>query len=119
MAGRPDHPGEVLLRQLGAGLRAGAAPAPAFSFGPGLVRQRLIGYRCPAYVKGMNVPGYHLYFLAADGKRGGHVLDFTLEKGVVKTEQYAAFALQLPASGDFLEVDLTTDKAEELQKVEK
>jgi acetolactate decarboxylase len=83
------------------------------------VKGTVIGYRCPAYVKGVNVPGYHLHFLSADRKRGGHVLDFTLEKGVVKTKQYGAFALQLPTSGDFLEVDLTTDKAEDLQKVEK
>jgi acetolactate decarboxylase len=85
----------------------------------GQVAGTLIGYRCPAYVKGVNVPGYHLHFLAADGKRGGHVLDFTLAKGVVKTEQYGAFMLRLPTNGDFLELDLTPDKAEDLQKVEK
>ncbi len=88
-----------------------------FTYGP--MKGTIIGYRCPVYVKGVNVPGYHLHFLSDDGKRGGHVLDFTLEKGVVKTEQYGAFALRLPTSGDFLEVDLTTDKAGELQKVEK
>ena len=35
----------------------------------------LVGIRCPAWVKGLNVPGYHWHFLSEDKKIGGHVLD--------------------------------------------
>ena len=34
----------------------------------------VVGFRCPAFVKGINVPGYHLHFLIADRQAGGHIL---------------------------------------------
>lgn len=83
------------------------------------VRGTLIGFRCPPYVKGINVPGYHLHFLSADGIRGGHVIDFMMERGSVQIEKYNELSMILPHTKDFLEVDLTTDKAKDLQKVEK
>lgn len=46
------------------------------------VRGTLVGFRLPAFVKGINVPGYHLHFLSEDRSRGGHVLDLVLaERG--------------------------------------
>lgn len=38
------------------------------------VRGTLIGFRLPDSVKGDNIPGYHLHFITADRKAGGHVL---------------------------------------------
>jgi len=34
----------------------------------------MLGFRFPAYVEGIEVSGYHLHFVDADRKRGGHVL---------------------------------------------
>lgn len=38
----------------------------------------IVGFRCPPYVKGINVPGYHLHFISDDLKSGGHIIDFVL-----------------------------------------
>jgi acetolactate decarboxylase len=35
----------------------------------------MLGFRFPTYVEGIEVAGYHLHFISADRKRGGHVLD--------------------------------------------
>jgi acetolactate decarboxylase len=35
----------------------------------------LVGFRFPDYAQGINVPGYHLHFVDAARKRGGHLLD--------------------------------------------
>jgi acetolactate decarboxylase len=38
------------------------------------VEGTMLGFRFPAYVEGIEVPGYHLHFISADRSRGGHVL---------------------------------------------
>ncbi len=35
----------------------------------------LVGFRFPAYLEGIEVPGYHLHFIDEERRRGGHVLD--------------------------------------------
>ena len=44
-----------------------------FEFGD--VEGTLVGFRFPDYAEGLNVPGYHLHFVDADRRRGGHVLE--------------------------------------------
>jgi acetolactate decarboxylase len=39
------------------------------------VEGTMLGFRFPAYVDGIEVPGYHLHFISAERSRGGHVLD--------------------------------------------
>jgi acetolactate decarboxylase len=39
------------------------------------VEGTMLGFRFPAYAEGIEVAGYHLHFISADRKRGGHVLD--------------------------------------------
>ena len=41
----------------------------------------LVGVRCPSWVGGLNVPGYHWHFLSDDRKVGGHVLDCRVRRG--------------------------------------
>ena len=38
------------------------------------VEGTMVGFRFPAYVEGIEVAGYHLHFVDADRRRGGHVL---------------------------------------------
>jgi len=40
------------------------------------VEGTMVGFRFPAYVEGIEVAGYHLHFIDAERRRGGHVLDF-------------------------------------------
>jgi acetolactate decarboxylase len=38
------------------------------------VEGAMVGFRFPAYAEGIEVGGYHLHFVSADRRRGGHVL---------------------------------------------
>ncbi|MBN1270207.1 MAG: acetolactate decarboxylase [Kiritimatiellae bacterium] len=83
------------------------------------VEGTLIGFWCPAFVKGVNVPGYHLHFLSKDRTAGGHVLDFRLDAASVQIDVSATVKVVLPDTGAFLETDLTEDLGAELHAVEK
>jgi acetolactate decarboxylase len=79
----------------------------------------VVGFRLPPYVKGLNVPGYHLHFLSADKTCGGHILDFQMEAGQISLGTAHQFRMLLPnPHGGFAAADLSRDRAGELQKVE-
>lgn len=79
----------------------------------------LVGFRTPEYVKGVNVPGYHLHFITADRSAGGHVLDLEMENGNVALDITGAFFMELPVSEDFYNVELGQDLQADMEKVEK
>jgi acetolactate decarboxylase len=79
----------------------------------------LVGFRTPEYAKGVNVPGYHLHFITSDRSAGGHVLDLEMEKGDAAFDITREFLMELPASGDFYNVELGQDLQGDLEKVEK
>ncbi len=79
----------------------------------------VLGFRCPAFVKGINVPSYHLHFISKDRKLGGHVLDFTMDSAELSLDSCNRFTLILPDAEHFGSLDLTQDRSKELEKVEK
>jgi acetolactate decarboxylase len=83
------------------------------------VRGTLVGFRCPPFVGGVNVPGYHLHFITKNGSAGGHVLDFQTEAVNVRIEGISEFRMILPRNKSFYDSDLTGEKRGELDKVEK
>lgn len=90
---------------------------PVFDFAD--VAGTLVGFWCPSFVKGVNVPGYHLHFLRADGKRGGHVLDFVVDKAILEIDDTRELSLILPDDAAFDKADLERDREKELKAVEK
>lgn len=90
---------------------------PEFELGK--VEGDVIGFRLPDYLKGINVPGYHLHFLSADRKTGGHILAMEFEAGKIEVQQVHDFHLILPKdSAGFAEADLSLDRSQELKEVE-
>jgi len=79
----------------------------------------LVGFWCPSFVKGVNVPGYHLHFLRADGKQGGHVLDFVVDNAILEIDDTRELSLILPDDAAFDKADLERDRGKELKAVEK
>ena len=79
---------------------------------------KLTGFYCPEFVKGINIPGYHLHFLSDNKQKGGHLLGFQLKSGILKLDRITNFEMQLPESGDFQNSEFKTDRSEELKKVE-
>jgi acetolactate decarboxylase len=91
---------------------------PTFEFSD--VEGTIVGFRCPGYVSGVNVPGYHLHFLTKDEDAGGHVLEFEVKQAVAFVDYTSEFLMILPSEdSDFYNIDLTQDKQEELEEVEK
>ena len=79
----------------------------------------LVGFRCPSYVGGVNVPGWHLHFISQDRSFGGHVLAFEVVTGVAQVDELDRLVMQLPGTKDFAEADLSRDRQAELAGVEK
>jgi acetolactate decarboxylase len=91
---------------------------PTFEFNN--IEGTMVGFRCPAYVSGVNVPGYHLHFLTKDKDAGGHVLEFKVKEAEVSVDYTSGFLMLLPGEeSDFHKLDLTPDRQGELEEVEK
>ncbi len=79
----------------------------------------VVGFRTPDFEQGISVAGYHLHFLNNDHTGGGHVLDFSLERGKVAVSGASQLHLSLPTSGAFLGAQLSGDDlAERIGKAE-
>ena len=79
----------------------------------------LVGFYCPSYVKGVNVPGYHMHFLGAKRQKGGHVLALATPACRVRVAVLHRLELVLPQKGDFLRRNLGQKRERQLEKVEK
>jgi acetolactate decarboxylase len=79
----------------------------------------VVGFYTPVFFKGLNVAGFHLHFLSDDRLTGGHILDFFVPSNArVEYDITPAFAMPLPTSGAFTNVNLSQDLTKELAKVE-
>jgi acetolactate decarboxylase len=90
---------------------------PVFEFND--TKGTIIGFWLPEYIDGINVPGYHFHFITEDRTAGGHVLEFDIHDANVQIDHTYDFMLALPKSDEFSSVDLTEDKQDELEQVEK
>jgi acetolactate decarboxylase len=79
----------------------------------------VLGFRCPAFVKGINVPGWHLHFISDDRTKGGHILDFTATGGDLQLDLCNRFSMILSDKEQFGGLDLAKNRSAELEKVEK
>jgi acetolactate decarboxylase len=78
----------------------------------------MIGFRCPPYVDGVNVPGYHFHFLDKEHKTGGHVLECTTSDVTINIDNTASMIMALPETAGFYMVDLSKSASEGLKQVE-
>ncbi|OBJ24462.1 acetolactate decarboxylase [Mycobacterium sp. 1245801.1] len=79
----------------------------------------VVGFRTPDFEQGISVAGYHLHFLNNERSAGGHILDFTLDRGTVAISGASQLHLSLPRSGPFLDAQLSgADLAERISKAE-
>lgn len=83
------------------------------------VEGTIIGFKCPGFLKGLNVPGYHFHFISDDRKSGGHVLNFVVTGAGLQIERLSAFRMLMPQDDTFLNMNLESNKEQEINKVEK
>ena len=69
----------------------------------------LVGFRCPEYVQGINVAGFHVHYITDDRKGGGHVLDYTLLAGKVEVARISCLRIDLPNTEHFERATLCSD----------
>lgn len=83
------------------------------------VKGACVGFFVPAYLAGVNVPGYHFHFLSDDKQFGGHVIDFVAESVVVELDEAAGISVEVIDSADFQSADLAKDRAQATSTVER
>lgn len=66
----------------------------------------MVGFRLPAYMEHINVPGYHLHFINADRRAGGHVHECRVKNVKIEIDYMSRFLMTLPDSNEFYKVDL-------------
>ncbi|MEJ2739227.1 MAG: acetolactate decarboxylase [Dehalococcoidia bacterium] len=79
----------------------------------------VVGFRTPAYMSGLNVPGYHFHFISQDKKFGGHVMECGIQSGTVTVDETNGFEMWLPEIDTFYKMDLSGDNSEVLDEVER
>ncbi|MGD0854833.1 MAG: acetolactate decarboxylase [Dehalococcoidia bacterium] len=82
------------------------------------VEGTIVAFRCPPYVDGVNVPGYHCHFIDKARKMGGHVLDLQTTDVKITIDDTANFVMELPGTQGFYKVNLGTGAPAGLQQVE-
>lgn len=78
----------------------------------------VIGVYCPNYVNGMNLPGWHIHFLSADLKKGGHILKLSSNDNTFRLNLLNEWDVSLPHTPGFEAWDLTEDLKEKTEAVE-
>lgn len=71
------------------------------------IKGNMVGFRCPEYVDGLNVPGYHFHFISEDKDFGGHVFDCGIDIAKIKLQNCCSFKMDLPQNSTFYEMNLS------------
>lgn len=82
------------------------------------VKGTVVGFRCPAFVNGANIPGYHMHFITENRSAGGHLLDFKLKNARVRINNLSEFEMVLPNSEEFYQADLSENQEVAIKTVE-
>jgi acetolactate decarboxylase len=98
------------------GLEDAVREEPIFEFHD--VEGTIVGFFTPDYLRGVNVPGYHLHFITADRSAGGHMLDCRTTDVTIKIHHTPEFELGTPGTEEFLQADLSRDHTAAITKVE-
>ncbi len=83
------------------------------------VEGTLVGFWTPAYARTLNVSGYHLHFISADRKQGGHLLNLNTRELSAALHFETDFHMAIPETQAFLEADLRSDPSQALDVAEK
>jgi acetolactate decarboxylase len=83
------------------------------------VEGTMLGFRFPAYVEGIEVAGYHLHFISADRRRGGHVLGSRSRGLRVRVDPSDDLHVELPPQVDLADPDLAAATHAAVEAVER
>ena len=78
----------------------------------------VVALYCPAYMNGLNTPGWHLHFISNDRTKGGHVLELDTNSCKVELDIMSGFNMILPDNAGFNDKDLAIEMSSRIQEVE-
>jgi acetolactate decarboxylase len=110
------HTRAMCRAEEGVPLVQAAKTQPEFEFHD--VQGTCVGFWTPDYAQRLNVPGYHLHFLSADRKQGGHMLQCRGSNLRLQIQREGDYRIALPETEDFLRADLRRDPAADLARAE-
>lgn len=93
-----------------------AREQPEFEFED--VEGSMVGFWTPTFMQSVAVPGYHLHFLTADRRHGGHLLECRSRHVRISLQHIPRMELGLPMTLDYLTADLTRDIGDDLEEAE-
>jgi acetolactate decarboxylase len=76
----------------------------------------MVGFRFPDYARGLEMPGYHLHFVDAERRRGGHVLACRPRRVEVQIDPSSELHLELPSG---VHLGEPAADADEISRVER
>lgn len=79
----------------------------------------IIGFWCPEYVKGVNVPLYHFHFISKDRMKGGHLLECSFKNADLEIDTTGKFYMVLPNTEEFYKINLSGIEDKKIEEVEK
>lgn len=79
----------------------------------------MLGFRFPDYVEGIEVSGYHLHFISADRRRGGHVLDSRSGGLRARLDPSNDLHVELPPTVELADPDLAAATHAAIDQVER
>jgi len=79
----------------------------------------IVGFFCPYYSKGANLPGFHLHFISQDRTQGGHVLEASLLHGTLFVDETLGFQMSLPSTDSFRRLVIQEADKEAVSVVER
>ncbi|MBW1616038.1 MAG: acetolactate decarboxylase [Deltaproteobacteria bacterium] len=79
----------------------------------------LIGFKSPAYIDKIGMPGYHFHFIDIDKTKGGHLFDFEAEQCIIEIDPKHECHLKLEKSKELYNVELSESYPKILNDLEK
>jgi acetolactate decarboxylase len=90
-------------------LAEAAARQQEFEFSD--VKGTMVGFRFPDYAQGLEVAGYHLHFVDAARRRGGHVLSSRPRSVTVQIDHASDLHMELPPGVEMPASPTAADRA--------
>jgi len=83
------------------------------------VEGTMLGFRFPDYVEGIEVSGYHLHFIDAGRRHGGHVLGSRSRGLRTRLDPSSELRIELPPAIDLVDPDLAASTHAAVEAVER
>ena len=77
---------------------------------------KIIGFRFPEYLQGINITGYHMHFISDDMDFGGHILSIESGEVLVKAQNLSNISIHLPDQIKDFTSDISEDDIHAVEK---